>query len=153
MINEKSAGAIIWRKYNNELEFLLIQSQPYKQFKSAWSFPKGHLEKNEDEKIAAMREVFEEVGLKPKFDFTFPQSYSYNVTQDISKMVTLFLAKYNPAESIKLQQSEIRNAQWLNLKDSVARISVQDFDEFSCDALIQILKNANDYLMKKDILQ
>ena len=41
---EHSAGAIIWRKQNNEIQYLLIQSQPYKQFKSAWAFSKGHLE-------------------------------------------------------------------------------------------------------------
>ncbi len=35
---EHSAGAIIWRKNNEEIQYLLIQSQPYKQFKSAWAF-------------------------------------------------------------------------------------------------------------------
>lgn len=31
MKHEHSAGAIIWRKKNNEIQYLLIQSQPYKQ--------------------------------------------------------------------------------------------------------------------------
>ncbi len=44
MKQEYSAGAIIWRKNNEEIQYLLIQSQPYKQFKSAWAFSKGHLE-------------------------------------------------------------------------------------------------------------
>lgn len=35
MKQEYSAGAIIWRKNNEEIQYLLIQSQPYKQFKSA----------------------------------------------------------------------------------------------------------------------
>lgn len=30
MKHEHSAGAIIWRKKNNEIQYLLIQSQPYK---------------------------------------------------------------------------------------------------------------------------
>lgn len=90
---EHSAGAIIWRK-NNEIQYLLIQSQPYKQFKSAWAFSKGHLEADETERDAAKREVFEEVGLKPEFDFDFHEIYSYKVTSEIEKTVTLFLAEY-----------------------------------------------------------
>ncbi len=50
MKHEHSAGAIIWCKKNNEIQYLLIQSQPYKQFKSAWAFSKGHLEAGETAK-------------------------------------------------------------------------------------------------------
>ena len=51
MKQEYSAGAIIWRKNNEEIEYLLIQSQPYKQFKSVWAFSKGHLEAGETERV------------------------------------------------------------------------------------------------------
>ena len=144
---EHSAGAIIWRRENNEIQYLLIQSQPYKQFKSAWVFSKGHLEAGETERDAAKREVFEEVGLKPEFDFDFHESYSYKVTSEIEKTVTLFLAKYNPDQKIKRQESEIRQTAWLNYEDAQKRIREQNCKEFSFEDLALILAKANTYLI------
>lgn len=147
MKHEHSAGAIIWRKHNNEIQYLLIQSQPYKQFRSAWAFSKGHLEAGETERDAAKREVFEEVGLKPEFDFDFHEIYSYKVTSEIEKTVTLFLAKYNPDQKIKRQESEIRQTAWLNYEDAQKRIREQNFKEFSFEDLALILAKANTYLI------
>ena len=146
---EHSAGAIIWRK-NNEIQYLLIQSQPYKQFESAWAFSKSHLEAGETERDAAKREVFEEVGLKPEFDFDFHESYSYQVTSESEKTVTLFLAKYNPDQKIKRQESEIRQTAWLNYEDAQKRIREQNFKEFKSEDLSAILAKANDYLMSRE---
>lgn len=147
MKQEYSAGAIIWRKNNEEIQYLLIQSQPYKQFKSAWAFSKGHLEAGETERDAAKREVFEEVGLKPEFNFDFNESYSYQVTSESEKTVTLFLAKYNPDQKIKRQESEIRQTAWLNYEDAQKRIREQNFKEFSFEDLALILAKANTYLI------
>ena len=146
MKHEHSAGAIIWRKKNNEIQYLLIQSQPYKQFKSAWAFSKGHLEAGETAQEAAKREIFEEVGLKAEFNFDFSESYSYQVTSEIEKTVTLFLAKYNLDQKIKRQESEIKQIAWLNYEDAQKRIREQNFKEFSFEDLSSILAKANDYL-------
>lgn len=147
MKQEYSAGAIIWCKNNEEIQYLLIQSQPYKQFKSAWAFSKGHLEAGETERDAAKREVFEEVGLKPEFDFDFQESYSYKVTSEIEKTVTLFLAKHHSDQQIKRQESEIRQTEWLNYEDAKKRISEQNFKEFNSQNLTEILAKANSYLL------
>ena len=146
MKHEHSAGAIIWRNKNNETQYLLIQSQPYKQFKSAWAFSKGHLEAGETAQEAAKREIFEEVGLKPEFNFDFSERYSYQVTSEIEKTVTLFLAKYNLDQKIKRQESEIKQIAWLNYEDAQKRIREQNFKEFSFEDLSSILAKANDYL-------
>lgn len=70
MIMEHSAGAVIYRRRaNGELEYLIVQSI----VNHNWGFPKGHLENNETPQEAAKREVAEEVGLKPEFDFNFVQ--------------------------------------------------------------------------------
>lgn len=150
MKQEHSAGAIIWRKNNEEIQYLLIQSQPYKQFKSAWAFSKGHLEAGETERDAARREVFEEVGLKPEFDFDFHESYSYKVTSEIEKTVTLFLAKYKADQKIKRQESEIRSTDWLNYQAAQERIREQNFKEFKSEGLSAILAKANTYLLEHE---
>lgn len=147
---EHSAGAIIWRKNNEEIQYLLIQSQPYKQFKSAWAFSKGHLEAGETERDAAKREVFEEVGLKPEFDFDFHESYSYKVTSEIEKTVTLFLAEYKAGQKIKCQESEIRSTEWLNYEDAKKKINEQNFKEFNSQNLTEILAKANTYLLEHE---
>ena len=150
MKQEYSAGAIIWRKNNEEIEYLLIQSQPYKQFKSAWAFSKGHLEAGETERDAARREVFEEVGLKPEFDFDFHESYSYKGTSEIEKTVTLFLAEYKAGQKIKRQESEIRSTEWLNYQVAQDRIRKQNFKEFKFEDLSAILAKANTYLLEHE---
>ncbi|MGI1819914.1 bis(5'-nucleosyl)-tetraphosphatase [Lactobacillus johnsonii] len=147
---EHSAGAIIWRKNNEEIQYLLIQSQSYKQFKSAWAFSKGHLEAGETERNAAKREVFEEVGLKPEFNFDFHESYSYKVTSEIEKTVTLFLAEYKADQKIKRQESEIRSTEWLNYHAAQERIREQNFKEFRSEDLSAILAKANTYLLEHE---
>lgn len=147
---EHSAGAIIWRRNKEEIQYLLIQSQPYKQFKSAWAFSKGHLEAGETERDAAKREVFEEVGLKPEFDFDFHESYSYKVTSEIEKTITLFLAEYKAGQKIKRQESEIRSTEWLNYRDAQDRIRKQNFKEFKFEDLSAILAKANTYLLEHE---
>lgn len=147
---EHSAGAIIWCKNNEEIQYLLIQSQPYKQFRSACAFSKGHLEAGETERDAAKREVFEEVGLRPEFDFNFHESYSYQVTSEIEKTVTLFLAKYKADQKIKRQESEIRSTEWLNYQAAQERIREQNFKEFRSEDLSAILAKANTYLLEHE---
>ena len=149
MITEKSAGAIIWRKQKSQLEYLMIQSQPYKQFPSGWGFTKGHLEGTESNEDAAQREVYEEVGLNPKFDFTFHQVDTYHLTKNRQKEVTFFLAEFIEGQQIKLQESEIRQSAWLSYHEPLKCLAAQNYKEFSYKELQLILKKANSYLLNK----
>ena len=51
---EKSCGAVIYRKIDENLEFLSISHRN----DGHWGFPKGHVEKNESEEETAIRESF-----------------------------------------------------------------------------------------------
>lgn len=64
--NKISAGLILYRRRNNELEFLLVHlGGPFwtKKDEGAWFLPKGEVNPGEDEKAAAIREFQEETGL------------------------------------------------------------------------------------------
>lgn len=59
MSMEKSCGAVIYRKSNDNVEFLGVKSKG----NGDWGFPKGHVEAGETEKETAKREILEETGL------------------------------------------------------------------------------------------
>lgn len=114
MIHEYSAGGLIYRLKDNEVQLLIVQSC----INGSWGFPKGHLERDETNRQAAKREVFEEVGLKPEFDFSFRKSVTYTIAKNREKTVNLFLAKSVPGQRVRLQDNEIKNAKWLSYEDA-----------------------------------
>jgi predicted NUDIX family NTP pyrophosphohydrolase len=72
MINKISAGLLMYRIKNSELELLLAHpGGPYWESKDAgyWGIPKGEVETNEALFEAAQREFFEETGIKPQGNF------------------------------------------------------------------------------------
>ena len=121
MLMEHSAGAVIYRRrMNGELEYLIVQSV----VNHNWGFPKGHLEGDEDAKEAAKREVFEEVGLKPEFDFDFVRKTHYALTETKSKTVTFYLAKYVPGQKVVTQKEEILDKKWVTFAEAKKYLTV-----------------------------
>ncbi len=110
MINEKSCGAIVFRKFHGNTEILLI-----KHVNSGhWSFPKGHVEENETEIETAVREIKEETGIDVIIDPTFRETVSYSPRKDTQKIVVYFIAKarnydYSP------QEEEIAEIRWVEI--------------------------------------
>jgi bis(5'-nucleosidyl)-tetraphosphatase len=56
---EKAVGAVIFRKENNQIKFLILDHG-----ENYWNFPKGHAEEGEIEEQTLRREVAEETGIK-----------------------------------------------------------------------------------------
>jgi predicted NUDIX family NTP pyrophosphohydrolase len=67
-----SAGLLMYRETNGELEFLLAHpGGPFWKNKDrgAWTIPKGEIQEGEEALTAAKREFEEEIGFKPEGDF------------------------------------------------------------------------------------
>ncbi len=135
---ESSCGAIVYRIINGETRFLLIKNK-----RSAnWGFPKGHIERGENEKETAYREVLEEAGIRIRFlpDFRFRSEYS--IQGRIEKQVVIFLATTDDTTTT-IQKEEIEEYLWLKFDKAMNSL------KFPNDK--QMLRKANEYLLKAEV--
>lgn len=106
-LNEKSCGAVVFRRKSGNTEFLLVKNKKG----SNWGFPKGHIEAGEDEKQTAQREVFEETGVRITPIEGFRAISEYHPKGKIVKQVVFFIAEMS-GDEITIQQSEIDRFVW-----------------------------------------
>lgn len=138
MEKEKSCGAVIYRKKFNKIEYLLICSKKGHH----WSYPKGHVENLETEEETALREIFEETGLKPKLDTNFRFMVTYSPKVGVIKDVIYFLGEISN-QKVKIQVEEVLNYKWLPYHEALKMVTH--------DNERNILLEANKYLIKKGV--
>ena len=110
MLDEKSCGALVYRKYHGNTEILLI-----KHINSGhWSFPKGHVEEGETEIETAMREIKEETGIDVIIDQSFREIVTYSPRRDTHKEVVYFIAKAKNTDYTP-QEDEIADIKWVEI--------------------------------------
>lgn len=137
MIHEHSAGSIIYRREGADLKYLLVQSVAH----HTWGFPKGHLASGETEEEAAKREVSEEVGLHPKFDFSFRRETTYETEEHTMKTVGFFISEYVMDQQVTVQKEEILNFAWVTLAEAK--------EYLKRPGLYDILQQAEAYIQTK----
>ena len=93
---EISAGAIVYTIINDQINYLLI-----KDFHGNYGFPKGHLEDDETEIEAAIREIKEETGIDINIDTSFRQELRYVMPNGIDKISVYFLSSYKDQTPVK----------------------------------------------------
>jgi len=125
MPKEQSAGAVIFRIENKEPLYLLLHYPTEPRVKKEyWDFPKGHPEKGETEKQAAIREVAEETGLRR---ITFIPGFKENIQyyfrvegKTIFKTVVFFLASTKKKE-VRIS-FEHKGFVWLPFKTAMKKL-------------------------------
>lgn len=108
MVNEKSCGAVVVKKDNGEIKFLLI-----KQHDEYWHFPKGHVEDKETEIDTAIREIKEETNIDVEIDSDFRRVISYSPKKGVMKDVVFFIGKAISFD-LKIDPKELLDAKWVN---------------------------------------
>jgi bis(5'-nucleosidyl)-tetraphosphatase len=135
---EHSAGAVIFRKEDDKLIYLLLHYE-----EGHWGFAKGHIEKGEKIADTARREIREETGITDiRFieGFRGYNKYFYSAKdQKILKTVTFWLAN-TPVKEVRLSREHV-GYEWLPYTGAVEKITFQDEKK--------LLTRAHKYILKQ----
>ena len=131
---EKSAGAIVFRREDNKIKYLLIQYGW-----GHWEFPRGLIERGESLEETARREIKEEVGMKdiefiPGFKEWFKFFFKLK-GKNIIKIATFLLAETKTKE-VKLSH-EHKDYVWLEYEEALEKLTFKNSKE--------VFKKANDF--------
>jgi predicted NUDIX family NTP pyrophosphohydrolase len=126
---KKSAGLLMFRRNQNELEvFLVHPGGPFWRGKDlgSWSIPKGEISAGEDALDAAKREFEEETGIRPEGEFLelgiLKQSNGKNVSvwafegdSDATIISNTFSMEWPPGSGKMMEFPEVDRAAWFAL--------------------------------------
>ena len=116
-IYDKSCGAIVYRtRDDGVIEYLVL----YQHRSGTWSLPKGHIAAGETEEETALREVWEETGLKVSLQNGFRREMSYTVSAKALKHVVFFLARAQG--ELTLGENEISDYIWAEKSAAIRRL-------------------------------
>ncbi len=136
---EKSAGAIIFYKSKDKIEYLLLKHEL-----GHWDFPKGHIEEGETPEVAARREIQEETGFSnvrfvPDFKAHIRYFYKWE-GKNRFKIVTFFLGE-TKTRRVKISHEHLEY-RWVFYEDAVKLCRFQTQQN--------LLLQANKFLMERD---
>lgn len=124
-MKEISAGGIVYTADREEVKILMIEDRNQR-----WTLPKGKVEKGEFFPETAIREIYEETGIKgriiKKLDtvhYEYYQQGLYRVEKDVHYYLIEALDT-----NITVQESEINSAQWLTLEEAWERQKLYGYD-------------------------
>ena len=102
---EYSCGAVVFTRTEGQPHYVLVRAN--NQPEGCHGFPKGHMEAGATVEQTALREIYEEVGLRVRVlpGFRAVTEYQLPAPPDTRKRVVFFLAQYEGQETT-VQESE-----------------------------------------------
>ncbi len=120
MRKEKSCGALVVRRGENEPQILLIKHNG-----GHWAFPKGHVEAGESEEQTALREVKEETGLTVKLDTRYREMVTFSPAPRTIKDVVYFAATVVSGTETP-QLTEVSDVRWVPFSEAERYITFEN---------------------------
>jgi 8-oxo-dGTP pyrophosphatase MutT (NUDIX family) len=123
MIEERSAGAVLFSKTDSEKIFLLLNYPS-----GHWDFVKGNIEEEETLKQTVLREIREETGINDiEFIDGFEEKIEYHYQRNgdlVHKEVVFFLAKTKTVD-VKISHEHLGFA-WLSFDDTLKKLTYKN---------------------------
>jgi len=157
MPKEKSAGAIIFRKDSGNIYYLLLHYPGINRKGGHWEFAKGHIENNEAEEMAAIKEEtgISDIKILPGFKKYIKYFFKKNKKVEkkevknakeksdwIFKLVAFFIAETKTKE-ISLSP-EHTGFLWLLFDEAYKKVTYKNSKE--------LLREANNFLISNEQL-
>ena len=123
MIEERSAGAVLFSKTDSGKIFLLLNYPS-----GHWDFVKGNIEEGETLKQTVLREIREETGIADvEFIDGFEDKIEYHYQRNgdlVHKEVVFFLAKTKTVD-VKISHEHLGFA-WLSFDDTLKKLTYKN---------------------------
>ena len=130
---EYSCGAVVVTRVDGVPHYVLIRAKD--QPAGCHGFPKGHMEAGETEEQTALREIFEETGVRVRLLEGFRAVTEYDLPHppDTRKRVVFFLAEYKN-QPVRIQESELAGFALAPFDEALALTEYADSRQILTDA-------------------
>ena len=141
-INFKIVEVVVFRKKEFPEFLVLKRSDDEKIYPGLWQIVSGGIERGEKAYQAALREVKEEIGIKPLHFYNTPQTNTfYFYTNDSVNVSPVFAAEVDAFSEINLS-SEHKEYRWLKKYDAISLLVWPGQKE--------AIKIVNDYVLSEN---
>lgn len=142
MLREKSCGAVVFLKKDNQTKYLLLNYAA-----RHWDFVKGNVEPNEVEKQTVTRELHEETGITDaKFIDGFREPIGYFYRRQgltVHKEVVFFMME-TKTEEVQISFEHVGFI-WLDYKHAMEKLTFKNAKD--------VLQKAHDFLKKQGLVE
>ena len=131
---EVSSGAVVFTRKDNNIYFVIVKS-----LEGFYGFPKGHIEGNETEEETALREISEEIGIRPQIleGFRTTDEHLIPKKKDVIKRIIYFVAEYDN-QQLCYQEEELEDAYLMTYEEAM--------NAFQFESLKRILNEAKEFI-------
>ena len=119
-----AAGAVPWRVVNRKLQVLVVYRKQHRDV----SIPKGKVDPGETLPHTAVREIFEETGLRVNLGPSLGSAHYIQPTNNKPKIVHYWAAEVDPVAEAKskfVSNDEIFALEWLTVKKAIRSLTYE----------------------------